>query len=567
MNDFNPYILSACMLLAGILTLTSCGGTKPVPADLVLRDGKVATVDKDFTIAEAVAVRGDSIVAVGTTAECKRFIGPKTQIIELEGKLALPGLIDAHAHIDDYSVSLLNLDFRGTTSFQQIADMVAERAKEAKPGEWIIGRSWDQEDWDETALPTHHELTKAAPNNPVWLTRVDGHAAVTNQKGLEISGVTNDTPDPDGGEIIRDEHGRATGCFVDNAMPFVSRHIPGLSMEQRKEALTMATENCLAVGLTGIHNAGSYGEFIDMCRDLIDHDELGVRIYAMMGDPGDRNMVEYFRKYRLDGYGRHFLTVRSVKLFMDGALGSRGAAMFEPYDDRPGYDGLLTMTTDHGLDVCRAALEEGYQVCTHAIGDRGNNLILNVYEQALGEHPADDHRFRIEHAQVLALNDIPRIAELGVLASMQPTHATSDGPWVEARIGVERAQGAYAWRKVIDSGAIVPCGSDFPVEEINPMLGVYAAVTRRSPSGWPGPEGWMPGECMTRQEVIRGFTILAAYAAFQEDILGSIETGKLADIVVMSKDVLTVPAKEILDATPVYTIVGGKIRYQNDSIM
>ena len=567
MISYNPNTPIVCTLLAGILTLTSCSGTKPVPADLVLRGGKVATVDDNFTIAEAVAVRGDSIVAVDTTTDCNRFIGPATRIIELEGRLVLPGLIDAHAHIDGYSVSLLNLDFRGTKSFRQIADMVAACARDAMPGEWIIGRSWDQEDWDETALPTHHELTEAAPDNPVWLTRVDGHAAVTNLKGLEIAGITDVTPDPDGGEIIRDGSGKATGCFIDNAMPCVSRHIPGLSVEKQKEALRKASENCLAVGLTGIHNAGSSDSFINICRDMIDNGTLGVRIYAMMSDPGDSHIREYLRKNRLDNYGGHFLSVRSVKLFMDGAQGSRGAAMFEQYNDRPGYSGLLTMSADHALDVCRAALEEGYQVCTHAIGDRGNNLVLNIYKQALSEHPMEDHRFRIEHAQVLALNDIPRFAELGVLASMQPTHATSDGPWVEARIGKERAQGAYAWRKVLDTGAIVPCGSDFPVEEINPMLGIYAAITRRSPSGWPGPEGWMPGECMTREEVIRGFTIRAAYAAFQEDILGSIETGKLADMVVMSKDILTVPAEDILQAAPVYTIVGGKIKYRNDNLM
>ena len=560
----NHHGTSGILIFLGVLiaaaALVSCGSST-IPADLVLRDGKIATVDRSFSIAEAVAVRGDTIVAVGRTADIERYIGPRTTVIDLGGKIVVPGLIDAHAHLPGYGISLTRLDFRGTTSFRKIIDMIAEKAKTSGPGEWIQGSSWDQNDWDTGELPSHEELSKAVPDNPVWIIRVDGHAAIANRKAMEIAGITARTKNPDGGEILRKPNGDPTGVFVDNAMDLVSEKIPDISPERLEEAIVMATDRCLATGLTSVHDAGTPVSTIGIYKKLIDSDRLGIRIYALLYPPEHASAADYLSKNRLIGYGDDFLTVRSIKLFMDGALGSRGALMFEPYSDRPGYSGLPMTSYDRALEISQDALAAGYQLCTHAIGDKGNRLILDACEQALKEHSTPDHRFRVEHAQVVALEDIPRFAALGVLPSMQPTHATSDMYWAEARVGPERIKGAYAWRKFLDSGSIIPCGSDFPVEEINPMLGIYAAITRRDPKGWPE-GGWYPGECMTREEVLRGFTCWAAYAAFQEDILGSVEPGKLADLVVLSKDILTIPPEEILTAVPEYTIVGGKIRYR-----
>lgn len=560
-NSSNYMILKVLSMLAIMVLIISCGCSSVPPADMVLRGGKIATVDKNFSFAGAVAVCGDSIVMVGSDRNVEKFIGPQTQVIELQGKLVVPGLIDAHAHITGYGSALSELDFRGVDSFQRVIGMCAEKAKTLAPGEWVIGGSWDQNLWETGEFPTKEALSKSVPDNPVWLTRIDGHAAIANKKALDIASITRETKSPDGGEIMRTRNGEPTGVFVDRAMGLVSRHIPNPSPEQVREAIVMAAESCLSVGLTGIHDAGASPRTVEHYKYLIDNGRLGIRIYAMLSNPGTRDVADYLKQNMLPDYGNHFLSVRSIKLFMDGAMGSRGAAMFEPYSDRPGYSGLLTLTYERALDISSNALQAGCQVCTHAIGDHANRIILDAYEQALKEHPSPDHRFRVEHAQIVALDDIPRFASLGVLPSMQPTHATSDMYWAEARVGPERVKGAYAWQKFLKSGSIIPCGSDFPVEENNPMLGIYAGITRQNSERWPE-SGWYPEECMTREQVLRGFTIWAAYAAFQENILGSIEPGKLADMVVLSKDILTVPAQEILTTVPVYTIVGGKIRYQ-----
>jgi hypothetical protein len=553
-------IIVLILILVAVLFTVSCKSSSPSSADMVLLGGKIATVDKSFSLAEAAAIKGDRIIKIGTNQEIAPYIGPNTHRIELQGMLVVPGLIDAHGHLTGYGISLTRLDFRGTTSFRQIVDMVAEKAKTTPAGEWILGSAWDQNDWDAKELPRHELLTRAVPDNPVWLTRVDGHAGLANRKAMELAGITAQTKDPEGGEIIRGSDGKPTGVFIDNAMEMVSGIIPDMPPERVREAIVMAAERCCAAGLTGIHDAGASPEIIGHYRYLIDHDRLPIRIYAMLSDPGSDDVMDYLKKNMIPEYGNHFLTVRSIKLFADGALGSRGALMFEPYSDRVGYYGLLTTPYEHILQVSKNALNAGFQVCTHAIGDRGNHLVLDAYEAALKEHPSPDHRFRIEHAQVVAPDDIPRFAKLGVIPSMQPTHATSDMYWAEDRVGPVRIRGAYAWQKFLKSGSIIPCGSDFPVEEINPMLGIYAAITRQDHGGWPD-GGWYPEECMTREQVLRGFTIWAARAAFQEEILGSIETGKLADMVVLSKDILTIPPKEILTTVPELTIVGGKIRY------
>jgi len=532
-----------------------------LPADLVLRGGTIATVDRAFSFAEAVAVRGDRIVMTGSNRDAGSLIGPKTRVIELDGKLVVPGLIDAHAHLRGYALSLLALDLRGTGSFEEIVGMVAAEARRRAPGEWILGVNWDQNDWERKEMPSHEAISRAAPGNPVWLARVDGHAGIANRAAMERCGITARTANPDGGEILRADGGAPTGVFVDNAMRLIESNIPEPPDERVAESIAGASANCLAAGLTCVHEAGISPENIALYKKLIDDGRLGIRVYGMLSDPGDHDAEAHFRANRVDGYGNRHLEVRSVKLFMDGALGSRGAALLAPYSDRPGYSGLLTTTPEHIFAISQVALAAGFQVCTHAIGDRANRLVLDAYERALGGRPRIDHRFRIEHAQVVSPADIPRFPALGVIPSMQPTHATSDMPWAEARLGPRRIGGAYAWRKFLDAGSIIPCGSDFPVESINPMLGIYAAVTRRDLSGNP-PGGWHPEECMTRTEALRGFTSWAAYAAFQEGILGSIEPGKLADMVVLSRDILAIAPGEIPAAVPEYTFVGGKAWYE-----
>ena len=556
--------LFTILVLLFLLFIISC--EQQTPADLVLRNGKVVTVDEDFSIQQAVAVQGDKIIFVGSNEAIARFIGKNTEFIELDGKLVLPGLIDAHAHLHSLGNQLANLDITGTTSFQQIIDKVAVRVKTAKPGEWITGGRWDQNDWEVKKFPVHDELSKVSSDNPVYLNRVDGNSSFANQKAMEIAGITRDTPDPFGGKIIRKENGEPSGVLINRAMNLVKEHIPEDTKEQYRDKFLKAVQSCLAVGLTGIHEAGVGPGTIQMYKDLIDKDQLNIRLYAMLGEQSIPelevdDLTAYFRQNRIEQYGNHFLSVRSIKLFFDGALGSRGAAFFEPYLDDPGNNGLLRIRPEYLYNVSKAALEVDMGVNTHCIGIRGNRLCLDAYEKALKENPKQDHRFRIEHSQIVRAEDVAKFASLGVVPAMQPTHCTSDMYFVEDRIGKERAEGAYAWRWFIDAGLSIPCGSDFPVESNNPMLGIYAAVTRQDPSGFPA-GGWFPKQRMTIEEAIKGFTIWAAYGAFQEDVLGSIEVGKLADFTVLDKNILKVEPEEILTTKAVYTIVGGKIRYR-----
>ena len=552
------------LIIICLCTIVSCG--RPAPADLVLYRGKIVTVDEKFSIHEAVAVRGDKIVFVGSNEDAEKYILPSTTVIDLEGQLVLPGLIDAHAHLHSLGDELTSLNVTGTTSYQEIIDSVAIKVQSTQPEEWIVGGRWDQNDWEDTAFPVHDPLSDVSPDNPVYLTRIDGNAAFANQKALELAGITKDTPDPVGGVIVRKENGDPTGVLVNRAMNLVSDNIPPDSQEQFKQKFLKAVRDCLSVGLTSVHEAGIGPQHIALYKNLIDNRQLNMRIYAMLGEekdlPLDMDLVAYFKKHRIEEYGRHMLSVRSIKLYFDGALGSRGAAFFTPYEDDPDNTGLLRITPEYITAISRAALEAGMGVNTHCIGIRGNRLSLEAYEKALQENPKPDHRFRIEHAQILEQQDIEKFASLGIIPAMQPTHCTSDMPFVEDRVGAERAKGAYAWRWFIDAGLVIPCGSDFPVESNNPLLGIYAAVTRQDPAGWPE-GGWHPEQRMTIQEAIKGFTIWAAYAAFQEDVLGSIEVGKYADFTVLDKNILEIDPKEILTTKTVYTIVGGQIRYRS----
>jgi predicted amidohydrolase YtcJ len=529
-------------------------------ASLILVNGVVYTVDDSRPVAEAIALRGDEIIGVGTNDEIRRQFRADS-VIDLGGKPVYPGFVDSHAHLEGLGVFLLNLDLTGTGSIEEIQRHIAGRVKETKPGVWLRGRGWDQNRWKNKAFPDHRSLDSVSGDVPVYLNRVDGHAVWVNKKVLEIAGITRETPDPPGGRIVRDVSGEPTGVFVDDAVDLLSATLPDPTPEERTEAVLAAVNSCIRLGLTGVHDMGVDLEILSIYRQLIEQSRFPLRVYAAIG--GDGEAWRHYEKSgpELGGAGDH-LTVRALKLYADGALGSYGAALIEPYSDDPANRGLTLTPTDSIRYLARLALEKGFQLCVHAIGDRANHIVLNVYEEVFKEHPeeAENARFRIEHAQVLAPDDIPRFQDIGVIPAMQPTHCTSDMYWAETRLGPERTKGCYAWRSLIDSGVKVPAGSDFPVESNNPLWGFYAAITRQDHSGWPS-GGWHAEQRMTRDEALKSFTLWAAYAGFEEKRRGSVETGKIADLVVLSDDIMNVEPSRILRTTVELTIIGGEIVY------
>jgi predicted amidohydrolase YtcJ len=504
------------------------------------------------------------LIAVGTNEEIAKFIGPLTKTLELQGAMVLPGLIDSHAHLHSLGENLATLNISDVKSFNEVVAVVAARAKTSKPGDWIIGGRWDNTRWADNSFPVHDILSKVSPNNPVYLTRIDGNSALVNAKALELAGINKDRPNPQGGVIVRDDEGFPTGLLINSAMNLVKELFPQEPLDKRIEKFRQAVTYCNQNGLTGIQEAGVGPQEIELYKNLIDSRDLNIRLYAMLGEQEvpvlDVDLESYFKKNRIDNYGNHMLKVRSVKLFFDGALGSRGAAFFEPYADDPDNYGLLRVTPEYITKVSKAALAAGMGVNTHCIGIKGNRLCLDAYELALNDFPNTDHRFRIVHAQVVRQEEIDLFTKLEVIPAMMPTHCTSDMRFVEDRIGEERTKFAYAWRSFIDAGHPIPCGSDFPVESVNPLYGIYSAVTRQDHNGLPE-NGWHPEQRMTIQEAIKGFTIWPAYSAWQEDLLGSIEVGKLADITILDKDLLTIEPKEILKTKVLATIVGGQIKY------
>ncbi|MBA3270366.1 MAG: amidohydrolase, partial [Acidobacteria bacterium] len=485
-----------------------------------------------------------------------------TRVIDAQGATLVPGLQDAHGHFTTLGASLQFLRLRGTTSYEQIVDLVRARAATARPGEWIQGRSWDQNDWPAKEWPTHQKLTEAAPNNPVYLTRVDGHAALVNKAALEAAGVTKATPDPAGGRLIRDPAGDPAGVLIDSAQDLVGSKIPDVSDEQLDEQILLADAETRKLGLTAVHDAGTTPRTVAAYKRLIDAGQLKTRLYVMLRGP--ISMLEpEFKKGPTINYGDHHLSVRAIKIGADGALGSRGAALLEPYSDEPGTTGLMTTSPEEIYAQTLAASRAGFQTCIHAIGDRGNRVAMDVFERVQGEVPgARNLRMRNEHAQILDAAEVTRFARLNVIASMQATHATSDMPWVPSRIGADRTEeGAYLWQRLMKTGVVLANGSDFPVEEPNPMLGFYAAITRQDPSGNP-PGGWMPNERMSRDEALKSFTWNAAYASHLENELGSLEVGKLADMVLLDKNVLTVEPREILSTRSLLTVIGGEVVFE-----
>jgi predicted amidohydrolase YtcJ len=549
-------------VLAALL-LVSCQARPAIePATLIVHNAQVYTVNAAQPTAEAIAVRRDRIVLVGNNDAALALRGAETRVIDAGGATLVPGLHDSHGHFTGLGASLQVLRLRGTTSFDQIVEMVRARAATARPGEWIEGRSWDQNDWPVKDWPTHHKLTAAAPNNPVYLTRVDGHAALVNKAALDAAGVTRATADPAGGRIIRDPLGEPAGVLIDNAQGLVAAKIPAVSDAQRDDQILLADAEARRLGLSSVHDAGTDPATVAAYKRLIDAGTLKTRLYVMLRGP--MSMLEpEFKKGPVINYANHHLSVRAIKIGADGALGSRGAALLEPYADEPSVSGFMTTSPEEIYAQTLAASRAGFQTCIHAIGDRANRVTMDVFERVQQEVPgARELRMRNEHAQILDAAEIPRFAKLNVIASMQATHATSDMPWVPARIGAARTEeGAYVWQRLMKSGVVLANGSDFPVEEPNPMLGFYAAITRQDPAGQP-PGGWMPQERLSREDMLKSFTWNAAYASHAEKDLGSLEAGKLADMVLLDKNVMTVEPKEILSTQVLVTIISGEVVYE-----
>jgi predicted amidohydrolase YtcJ len=544
-------------LLISIVTLaltTACAVApldKPATSRLIISGGEVFDPAAPGGFRRAsVVIEGERIIAVESEVSRGHLRGAR--IIDVAGGLVLPGLVDAHAHIGGLGAALESVNLVGAATPEEMFAWIAERARQQPAGEWVLGRGWDQNLWPVQDFPTAAELDRFVPDHPVWVRRIDGHAALANTAAMRAAGITAATPDLPGGRIIRDEAGEPTGVFID-AMSHVDRVVPPSTREQRKRQLIAATRNIAAHGITAVHDAGVDQTEIEIFQELADEGNLPIRVYALLTD-NEKLLDHWFSRGPLLDYGDR-LTVRAVKVYLDGALGSRGAALLEPYDDEPSNIGLVRMSPERLVELTRRARAAGFQIGAHAIGDAAVRAAVDSFE-AGGVTPAD--RFRIEHFQVAHPAEFPRVARLGIIASMQPTHATSDMYWAEQRIGRERARGAYAWRTVLEHGGRLAFGSDFPVEEVNPLHGLHAAVYRQDLKGWPD-GGWFPGQRMTLVEAIQGFTSWAAFAAFQEGRAGELRPGQLADLTVISGPA---NAEGIATRTVRYTIVGGKLVHQ-----
>ena len=563
------------VLVAYALLVAGCGDSyrqASPPVDLVLVGGKVVTVDETIPMAEAVAVGDGRIVAVGSDADIRAMVGPDTRVIELDGRLLIPAFIEAHAHFMGLGRALSILDLTTAESWDDIVGMVGEAAATAQGGEWIHGWGWHQEKWTSVpegsvdGVPTHHDLSAASPDNPVLLGHASGHAGFANFSALEAAGIGPDTPDPEGGTIVRGPDGRATGLLRETAEGLVAAAATAAAQSRTEEErwaefrsqVELAAGNALSEGITTFHDAGVGFETIDRFRQLADEGALPVRLYVMVSGTTEQ-LRDRLAEYRMIGYGNDHLTVRAIKRMIDGALGSHGAWMLEPYSDMPATTGLTVQDPADIEATAQLALEHGFQLNTHAIGDRGNREVLDIYERAFGDGDGTEHRWRIEHAQHLHPDDVPRFAELGVIASIQGVHASSDGPWIPIRLGHARAEeGAYVWRSLIEAGAMIANGTDAPVENVSALASFESSVRRMDRDG----NAFFPEQALTRMEALRSYTINNAYAAFEEDIKGSITAGKLADLVVLDRDIMTVPEEEIGEARVDLTLVGGEVRYE-----
>ena len=576
LNRNNSIVTILCIT---ILSIFGCSGDRA--ADLVVQNGNIYTVDVNSPKASAVAVKGGRIIAVGSNPDIDPFVGKKTRVVDLEGLTMIPGFIESHGHIMGLGSSKMKLDLNGIKDYDELVDIVANAVSETVPGEWILGRGWHQSKWTpqpETMVKgfqTHHKLSAVSPDNPVYLTHASGHAGFANAKAMEIAGILSGTEfdmelgdeiffKRNDGEIIRDENGKPTGVFNEVAQRLISKHIPDESDAYRDKSLELAIEECLQNGVTSFQDAGSGRSSIATYRRFLDSGMMKIRLYVMLSSRDPDLLEDWYQAGPEIGLGNNFLTMRAIKLNSDGALGSRGAWLLADYSDRAGHVGMATQPMSYIHDVSEKGFLTGFQVNTHAIGDRAVREVLDQYESVFQLHPNmnDDHRFRIEHAQHIDPADIPRFKEMGVIASIQGIHLSSDRPWAINRLGEKRIEeGAYVWKNLLKSGAVVINGTDVPVEPISPIESFYASVTRKTLKGEPA-GGYEPWQKMTRVEALKSYTLSAAYGAFEENFKGSIKVGKVADFTVLSRDIMTVPDDFILGTKIIYTIVNGKIEYK-----
>ena len=549
------------------------GAQAQAPADLVLRNGRIMTVDSSGPQAQALAVRGSRIVAVGTTAQINRLVGRNTRVIDLAGKLAVPGLIEGHGHFMSLGEAKMNLDLTQAKSWNDIVTMVRSATRDVAKDTWIIGRGWHQEKWSSVpkpnvdGVPLHASIDGASPNNPILLEHASGHAVYVNKRALELAGITRRTPNPSGGEIVKDASGEPTGLLRENAADLVGRALnaanakrtPAARAAERKRMVDLAGKEALSNGITTFVDAGSDFGTIDYFKDLESKKALPLRLYVMVRTSNDE-LTKNLARYRMVADTNDYLVVRSIKLSIDGALGSHGAWLLKPYNDLTSSVGLATTQPRAVEATAKLAIANGFQLNVHAIGDRANREVLNIFERTFKANPTKrDLRWRIEHAQHLDPADIPRFGKLGIIASMQGVHATSDGPWVDKKLGAERVKnGAYVWRSLMKTGAIIANGTDVPVENVSPIASFYSSVARITNTG----QRFLPEQRMTREEALRSYTLNNAYATFWQNEIGSLSVGKLADITVLDRDIMTIPEAQIPATTVLYTIVGGKVRYE-----
>ncbi len=556
-----------------LLLLTISCSEKKTPADLIIKGGKIYTMNDQQPSVEAVAVIADKIVYAGDSIGLEKFVGEKTHLVNLQGRTMTPGFIEGHGHFMGLGYNEMNLDLMNVKNYDEILEKVKEAVAKAQPGQWILGRGWHQEKWDEKptkmvkGFQTHESLSSISPNNPVYLRHASGHLGFANAKAMQLAGVNQLSiekleKESEGGEIIRDELGNPTGIFNERAQSLIAKQIPEETEETNTQALELAIQASLKNGITSFHDAGASRGSIELFKKFKKEGKLNTRLYVMVTGFDPKLVYEYFRNGpEIDSTG--LLTIRSIKLNCDGALGSRGAWLLEPYTDRPDFSGMATLSMDTVMKISREGLKYGFQICSHAIGDRANKEILDRYEIAFKENPAQakDVRYRIEHAQHIAPTDIPRFGQLGVIPAMQAVHLSSDRPWAIERLGEKRIkEGAYMWQSLLKSGAKIVNGTDVPVEPINPIASFFASVTRQTLKGEPV-GGYEPAEKMTREQALRSYTRDAAYGAFEEKIKGSIEVGKLADFTVFSKDLMTIPDDQLLSMQVEMTILGGKVLY------
>jgi predicted amidohydrolase YtcJ len=556
-----------------LLFLMGCQSNSVQP-ELILTNAQIYTLDRDLEMAEAIAIHEGKILAVGTADEVMELAGDQTVVEDLMGAFVMPGFIEGHGHFSGLGSSLINLNFLHAQSWDEIIEAVSEKAKTVEPGEWIIGRGWHQEKWlsspdrNVQGYPYHNDLSAISPDNPVLLKHASGHGLFANAKAMELAGISKETPNPAGGKIVRDVQGEAIGIFEERAQSLITgaynEYLSALSQEdlkaQWRRGVELAQQACLERGITSFQDAGSSFEEIERYREMAENGELDIRLWAMVRRPYEelKNKVD---QLPIINAGGGFFTCRAIKADLDGALGAFGAWLLEPYEDRPDFVGQNTTPISEVEQIAALAAEHQLQLCVHAIGDRANREVLNIFEAAFeANDPSESWRWRIEHAQHLSPEDIPRFAELGVIAAMQAIHCTSDAPFVEKRLGVERARtGAYPWRSLLDAGAVVTNGTDAPVEEVDALPSFYASVTRKRLDN---PKPFYPEQAMTREEAMYSYTLANAYAAFEEKEKGSLEVGKYADLVVLSNNLLTCSEEEILSTSILRTYVNGALKFQ-----